>query len=155
MNLSDQNKGRLTLLTSQEVASILKMNPQVVARKLSSGELEGYKLGKEWRVSEDQLLQYLEKHKNTPSKNDKAAKTMRAFFKNGKLTAIPMQRSKRRHVLKFLVEQLSETEVYTEKEINDFIKQYHSDVCTIRREFIMNKLMVRKDGKYKRVSWQD
>ena len=46
-----------------------------------------------------------------------------------------------------------ENRVYTEKEINEFLSRYHPDVCTLRREFIMNRLMVRKDGKYKIMTW--
>ena len=37
----------LQLFTSAEVAQILKMNGQVVTRKLQAGEIEGYKLGKD------------------------------------------------------------------------------------------------------------
>jgi ArsR family transcriptional regulator, arsenate/arsenite/antimonite-responsive transcriptional repressor len=43
--------------------------------------------------------------------------------------------------------------VYSESELNRFLARYHSDVCTLRREFIANKLMVRKDGSYKVVGW--
>ena len=42
---------------------------------------------------------------------------------------------------------------YTEAEINAFLKPYHSDICTLRRELIVNKLMVRSAGKYKVVGW--
>lgn len=55
---------RLRLFTSTEVAGLLKMNSQVIARKLQSGEIEGYKLGRDWRVSESQLIDFLEKHRN-------------------------------------------------------------------------------------------
>ena len=68
-----------------DVADILKMNAQVVARKLHAGDLEGYKLGKKWRVSEQQLLQYLEKHKNSAKKKDPSTKTIQNFFKEGRL----------------------------------------------------------------------
>jgi len=143
----------LRLFTASEVAGVLKMNSQVVARKLNSGELEGYKLGKEWRVSEQQLLDYLEKHRNSKSKMTPAEKTIQIFFENGKLKEIPAARGKRLHILRHLVSQLDESTIYTEAEINTFVKKFHPDVCTIRREFISNKLMVRKDAKYKRVSW--
>jgi excisionase family DNA binding protein len=144
---------RLTLFTAQEVASILKMNTQVVTRKLSSGELEGYKIGKEWRISEEQVIHFLEKYKNN-TKQDQGDKIVKTFIKNGKLIDIPATRSKRELILKYLVSKLDNTKIYSEKEINDFIKNYHQDVCTIRREFIGYKLMVRKDGKYKKVSWK-
>ena len=56
-------------------------------------------------------------------------------------------------MLKFLVAKLDPKKVYSEEEINQFISPFHSDVCTLRREFIMNNLMVRSKGKYKVVGW--
>jgi hypothetical protein len=56
-------------------------------------------------------------------------------------------------VLKHLVARLDPHRTYTEEEINQFLAPINSDVCTLRREFIINKLMVRKAGKYKVVSW--
>jgi len=52
------------------------------------------------------------------------------------------------------VAKLDPKKVYSEEEINQFISPFHSDVCTLRREFIMNKLMVRSKGKYKVVGWR-
>lgn len=143
----------LTLFTSAEVAGILKMHPQVIARKLQAGEIEGYKLGKDWRVSKEQLLRYLERHSNQKTAKSPEAKIVGAFFSDGKLKTIPAARSKRLHVLKHLVSKLDARKVYTEVEINDFLKPFHSDICTLRRELIINKLMVRNSGKYKVVGW--
>ena len=143
----------LKLYTSSEVATILKMNPQVIARKLQHGEIEGYKIGKDWRVSHAQLMNFLEKHSNKKSANTETEKVLRAFFEDGRLKSIPTTRHKREKILRYLVGQLEANRVYTEKEINEFIAKFHSDVCTIRREFIMNKLMVRNSGKYKVASW--
>ena len=79
---------------------------------------------------------------------------MGAFFtEDGRLKTIPAARGKREQVLRFLVSQLEPNRIYTEKEMNEFISKFHSDVCTIRREFIINKLMVRNAGKYKVSSW--
>lgn len=138
----------LRFFTSLEVAEILKMHPQVITRKLQAGEIAGYKLGKDWRVSEAQLHEFLARHSNqrAVSADERVVET---FIVNGKLKSIPVQRSKRVAVLKFLVDQLDASRVYEEAEINEFLSAYHSDVCTLRREFIMNKLMVRKNGKYK------
>ena len=93
----------LTFFTSSEVADILKMHPQVIARKLQAGEIEGYKLGKDWRVSKEQLLRYLERHSNQKTAKTPEDKVVGAFLEDGKLKAIPAARSKRLHVLKHLV----------------------------------------------------
>jgi excisionase family DNA binding protein len=152
MEISNENRQRLNLFTVQEVADLLKMNVQVIARKLKAGEIRGYKLGKDWRVSEQTILEYLESHSNQRSRQDKVWSGIETYFEDGRLTVIPSKRSKRLEVLKYLVSKL-EDRVYTEKEINEFLRRYHPDVCTLRREFIMNRLMVRKDGRYKVVTW--
>jgi excisionase family DNA binding protein len=149
--LSEQFRSTLTLLTVNEVADILKLNPQVVSRKLAKGEIEGYKLGKDWRVSEKQLVDYLEAHSNR-SDDPAADKVLKIFMPRGKLKEIPAQRKKRDVVLRHIVSTLDPMRVYPEKELNQLLAAFHSDVCTLRREMIMTKLMVRKDGNYKVVA---
>lgn len=151
--MSTPSENDLVFFTSAEVADILKMNPQVIARKLQGGEIEGYKLGKDWRVSKGQLLRFLEKHSNQSSPKSPEEKAVKTFVADGKLRSIPASRSTRLHVLKHLVAKLDPRKVYTETEINDFLKPIHSDICTLRRELIVNKLMVRRGGKYKLVGW--
>lgn len=74
---------------------------------------------------------------------------LRNFFsKDGRLRQIPAQYKKKLIALQFMVEKLEPGVVYTEKEINDFIKQYHEDFATIRREFIMHQFMYRENDKY-------
>lgn len=136
----------LNLLTAVEVADMLRMNHQVVLRKLASGEIEGYKLGKEWRVKEEAVVTWLEKHSN---RQDERSKVLRAFFDHaGKLISIPSKRSSRTIILKKLMEEFEPSRVYEEREVNTILRRFHSDVCALRREFIMNGLMVRKDNKY-------
>lgn len=147
-------QSKLTFFTSTEVADILKMNPQVITRKLQAGEMEGYKLGKDWRVSEAQLLAFLERHSNKNASRSPEEKIVNTFFESGRLKSIPAARGKRLAVLKHLVSLLDSQKVYEEEEINKFLAAYHPDVCTLRREFIINKLMVRKDGKYKVIRWR-
>lgn len=151
--MKSQPANDLVFFTSAEVAEILKMHPQVIARKLQAGELEGYKLGKDWRVSKEQLLRYLERHSNQNVAKHPDAKAVETFFEDGKLKSIPAARSKRLPILKHLVAKLDARKVYSEIEINDFLRPFHSDICTLRRELIANKLMVRNAGKYKVVGW--
>src|SRR5687768_8546423 len=84
----------LRFFTSAEIAEILKMNPQVINRKLQAGEIEGYKLGKDWRVSEAQLVAYLERHSNQRPKGADA-KTVDSFFDGPRLKSIPTTRLRR------------------------------------------------------------
>jgi len=74
---------------------------------------------------------------------------MKNFFtKEGKLKSIPVQLKKKLIVLEFLVSKLEKGRKYSEKEINDFIKLFHDDFATIRREFIMHQFMFRENQIY-------
>ncbi|WP_127530629.1 DUF2087 domain-containing protein [Paenibacillus kobensis] len=68
--------------------------------------------------------------------------------KEGKLKHIPSQLKKKLIVLEHIVSGLEKGRTYTEKEINEFIKQYHDDFATIRREFIMHQFMFREQERY-------
>ncbi len=55
------------LLTPFDVAKRLQMNERTVTQWLRTGHLRGYKIGKEWRVSEIDLKNFLEASANKPS----------------------------------------------------------------------------------------
>ncbi len=76
-------------------------------------------------------------------------KVLQTFFTaDGKLKQIPVQRKKKLMVFEHMVKGLEMGRKYPEKEINDYIKQFHDDCATIRREFIMNHYMYRENGIY-------
>ena len=68
--------------------------------------------------------------------------------KEGKLKNIPAQRKKKLIVFEYIVRGLKAGKKYPEKELNEFIKQFHEDYATIRREFIINHYMYRENGIY-------
>ena len=70
------------------------------------------------------------------------------FTKEGKLKQLPAQYKKKLIVLEHLAEQLIPGREYAEKELNEFIKTYHEDFATIRREFIMHEFMYRENSIY-------
>ena len=147
-----QTISETVFLTSAEVADKLKLNQQVVVRKLQTGEIPGYKIGKDWRVSDHQLAAWLESRSNQ-NRLDERAKIERAFFKNGRLVEIPAQRKKRVVVLERLLAEFDPIKIYPEAEVNEVLRRFHDDVCTLRREFIMEKMMVRSGGKYRRAQF--
>ncbi|MFS0556607.1 metalloregulator ArsR/SmtB family transcription factor [Brevibacillus sp. 179-C9.3 HS] len=67
---------------------------------------------------------------------------------DGKLKQIPSQRKKKLIVFEFMVQGLEKGRKYKEQEINEYIRQFHEDYATIRREFIMNHYMYREEGIY-------
>lgn len=71
-----------------------------------------------------------------------------SFFEYGKLKSIPAQRKKERIILEEIAKAFEAGRVYTEREINIIIADFHDDFCTIRRDMIAEKIMVRENGKY-------
>jgi len=78
-------------------------------------------------------------------------KVLHSFFQEGRLQQIPASRKKRLVVLKWLVSQFEMDHQYTEAEVNEIITRYHPDYATLRREFIINKLMARDKNIYWRL----
>ena len=150
--MPQQSLDSVTFYTSAQVAEKLQFNQQVVVRKLQTGEIPGYKIGKDWRISDQQLATWLESRSNQ-NRFDERTKVERTFFKNGRLVEIPAQRKKRTYILERLLAEFDPQKVYPEAEVNEILRRFHDDVCTLRREFIMEKMMVRSGGKYKRAQF--
>jgi len=54
------------LLTAAQVAGRLQLHERTVTSWLRLGYLRGFKLGKEWRVSPEDLRSFIERHENRP-----------------------------------------------------------------------------------------
>lgn len=96
------------------------------------------------------ILQEESEHQSEQEKREQQyrQKVLENFFVYGKLKNIPSQRKKRRIVLEEMVKGLEPGRHYTEKELNLYIADFHDDFCTLRREMVMEKLLVRGDGIY-------
>jgi excisionase family DNA binding protein len=137
--------GELRLYTAAEVADVLRLNQQVVQRKLQAGEIPGYRIGREWRVEHAQLLAWLETHSNQRDALDSW------FTADGRLTRLPSQRAKRERVLQRIVKSIEPARTYKERDLNAVLRRFHDDVAALRRELVAEKLLVRTpDGVYKR-----
>ena len=78
-------------------------------------------------------------------------KVLKNFMVGDRIKDLPASRKKRLVVLQWLLEKFQRGKNYPEKEVNEIIKDYHPDYATIRREFIINKLMKRESGVYWRI----
>ena len=78
-------------------------------------------------------------------------KVIDSFFEYGKLKSIPVQRKKERVILEFLAEKFEFGRIYTEREVNLIIADFHDDFCTLRRDMIGEKLLARDKTGYWRV----
>lgn len=46
------------------VAVILGANPEVVRRYLATGKIRGFKVGREWRITKDELINFVSRKEN-------------------------------------------------------------------------------------------
>ncbi|MCR5278650.1 MAG: metalloregulator ArsR/SmtB family transcription factor [Lachnospiraceae bacterium] len=79
-------------------------------------------------------------------------KVIDAFFEYGKLKSIPAQRKKEHIILEEIAKAFEPGRIYTEREVNIIIADYHDDFCTLRRDMIADKLLVREKNRYRRAT---
>lgn len=66
------------------------------------------------------------------------------FFKNGKLQTIPKKMNDKMLLFRFLWEQLKQQgQQFTEKEVNEIIKQFYGDYAILRRYLVDNRFLLR------------
>ena len=136
--------------TTSELAEKLKMNVQVITRKVQSGEISAYKIGKDWRIPEKSVYEWLERHSNKRAKASAKQKVVANFVKDDHIEKLPAQRSKRKFLLEYILAQFEPNRLYSEDEVNKIILRHHDDFCTVRREFVAEKMMDRVNGNYRR-----
>lgn len=78
-------------------------------------------------------------------------KVIDTFFEYGKLKAIPAQRKKERIILEVIVQAFEFDRIYSEREVNIILVDFHDDFCTIRRDLIGERLLARDSGSYWRI----
>ncbi|MGD6857534.1 DUF2087 domain-containing protein [Bacillus infantis] len=91
---------------------------------------------------EGEMEKMLEMH------NEKQKVIENFITKEGKLKNIPAQRKKKLFIFEHMASGLKMGKKYPEQEINEYIKKFHEDYATIRREFIINHFMYRENGIY-------
>ena len=79
-------------------------------------------------------------------------RVIRSFFEYGKLKSIPSQRKKERIILEEIAKSFEPGRIYSEREVNIIIADFHDDFCTIRRDMIGENIMARENGSYWLVS---
>ena len=78
-------------------------------------------------------------------------KVIYIFFEYGKLKAIPAQQKKKRIILEVIAQTFEYDRIYSEREVNIIIADFHDDFCTIRRDMISEHLLERDAKGYWRV----
>jgi hypothetical protein len=118
----------------------------------AEGTSRFYRLNKEALYESNRLHATLAKsvQPDPSSAGDDAAtqKILNSFIVDGRLTKIPQMEKKRVVILKWLADKLEMERRYQEKEINAFLKLYHEDYATLRREMAEARFLARENGVY-------
>ena len=135
--------------TTAELAQKLKMNVQVIARKIQSGEMMAYKVGKDWRIPEKAVFAWLEERSN------KTARGTAVVIGDSPKSEIPrvgieVTRSRRKHLLEFFLAQFEPARNYSEEDVNRLIGRYDGDIDRLRAELLSEGMMERSGKFYRR-----
>ena len=76
------------------------------------------------------------------------AQVLRNFLVDGRLTHIPVTRSKRLVVLDFLAGQFEPGRVYPEDQVNYILGRFHVDYAALRRDLVEEGFVERRGGFY-------
>ena len=77
-------------------------------------------------------------------------KVLANFLEGERLKEIPASLKKRQVILRWLAADFESGRDYPEKELNEIIGRRHPDFATLRRELIVNGLLTRTKGIYRR-----
>jgi excisionase family DNA binding protein len=147
----DYSKGIIKeteFFTTSELAEKLKMNVQVITRKIQAGEIFAYKIGKDWRIPEFSVFQWLETNANN---RKRSPRKQVAASSSAKQAGSPRtQRSNRKYLLEYILAQFDPSQDYSEDEVDRIIERHHDDFRTVRQEFIAEKMMEKIGENYRR-----
>lgn len=112
--------------------------------------------GEVFRPSIMELIQEKSDEADLQAQRDEAyrQKVLSSFMQYGKLKSIPAQKKKERIILEELLKAFEPGRIYTEREVNIILADYHDDFCTLRRDMIGEHLMERDKNGYWRVDSQ-
>ena len=135
MNLSIRDT---EFFTTAELAAKLKMNVQVITRKVKAGEIYAYKIGKDWRIPDSSVSDWLDNQANRRN-TDGVAGT------KGRPTHKKALRTQRPDLLEYILAQLEPAKSYTESELQRIISRQYQNWQEIFGE-LLTAGMVEKDG---------
>ena len=77
-----------------------------------------------------------------------AARVLRSFVRDGRLTAIPTPRAKRTVVLDMLAQEFEPGRHYSEAMVNLMLAKWHPDTAALRRYLVDEGFLDRDNGEY-------
>ncbi len=77
-----------------------------------------------------------------------ADRVLATFLRDGKLWSIPANRTKRLIVLDYLAGRFELGEVFSERDVNETLREFHPDVAALRRYLVDEGFLDRRHGHY-------
>jgi hypothetical protein len=151
--------------TVTELAGELGLKPQTVMRHISMLESagllfrDGGRPEQFWLDIEGLRAQAAELRPNDDAafidEAEDTAKILRGFFDGDRLIRLPVQRSRRLVVLRWLADRFEPRHTYSEAEVNELLGAYNDDFALLRRELVDEGFMARDHGLYWRTDGPD
>ena len=162
--LADETRLRLLGLVAERpyngagLAAALRILQPAVSHHMEklkhAGLLPEQRDGKE-RLNRERLAslarEQLSQAERAAVPEDEDERVRRDFFDGVRLRSIPAQHKKRLVILRHLLAGFEAARDYPEHAVNEILRQAYEDVATLRREFIMNGMMTREAGIYRRL----
>lgn len=79
---------------------------------------------------------------------DERGRVLASFFRDGRLTRLPTGVKRLTIVLEEIAKRFADDRVYSEREVNEVLRNLHEDYTTIRRMLVDHVYMNRRDGVY-------
>ena len=86
-----------------------------------------------------------DEHGDAPAEH---ARVLRTFVRDGRITQIPMQHSKRLVVLDLLAQEFELGKRYSERQVNLILGRWHADTAALRRYLVDDGFLTRAQGEY-------
>jgi len=171
--LSDRSRLKIILELKEKASYVellaekLKLSPSTVSfhlKKLQELSLVSAKKDQYYTVYslnsellEKPVINFICSSELKDSKEDEKSefeyrnKVIKSFFHYDKLKRIPVQMKKRNIVLAYIIRLFDYDKDYSEKEVNEKLKEIYYDHCALRRELVDAGFMYRINNTYKKL----
>lgn len=96
-----------------------------------------------------------EEAEETKREEEYRKKVIASFFEYGKLKSVPVQQKKAVIIYEEIAKAFETDRIYTEREVNILIADFHDDFCTIRKNMVAAGILDRNQNGYWRKKKQD
>ena len=146
--------------TAGEVAAALDlpvravMSQLTVLADLGFAVVEGEGAAARYGWNEARVRALAAEHLDSPrvrelaGATDERSRVLAAFVRNGRLLRFPTGEVRKQVILEYIAERFASGRTYTEREVNEILKEFADDYTTIRRALVDRAYLNREQGVY-------